>query len=198
MDYDKFNAYCPELVEQLTLQAPPGYSSVTVVQILRADRAAFMYMAERLTTLKRDARNNSPLEDMLGNIFSHSSVSFHVLPLPRNPNLDRKKTDHPARKRDRPASRDRSNSPALPAGSHKARRASRGKGSKGKGTKGKGPRVPAGLIGKALETRDGKRLCWAFNLAGCNEAEPGQSCRRGLHLCAEVGCQKPHSLREHQ
>ena len=51
------------------------------------------------------------------------------------------------------------------------------------------------LLGEVWTTARGKRLCWDFNLAkGCDLAKPGQACPKGLHLCAEPGCQKPHSL----
>lgn len=82
VDYDKFYAYCSELVEHLTMAPPPGYAPASVQQILRADRAAFLRMAERLAILKRDARNQSPLEAMLATVLSRPSVSFHLLPLP--------------------------------------------------------------------------------------------------------------------
>eukprot|EP00438_Fugacium_kawagutii_P023335 Skav221486 [mRNA] locus=scaffold1514:194152:200600:- [translate_table: standard] len=175
VSYDEFNAYCSELVDHLSIPPPPGYSQVTVQQILRADRAAFLYMAEKLTTLKRDALNHSPLERMLGTVLSHSAVSFHLLPLPQHgarSEPSRKKAAA-ARKRDRAPSRDRSGSPPIPIWNR--RKASKGKG-RGKSKKG-GPRVPEGLLGKALETPDGRRLCWAFNLRGCEDAAPGQSCR---------------------
>eukprot|EP00435_Cladocopium_sp_Y103_P070288 s2538_g35.t1 len=110
VDYDKFNAYCSELVERLTLAPPPNYSPVSVQQVLGADRAAFLYMAEKLSALKRDARNQSPLEKMLASVLSHSSVSFHLLPLPKS-SEPKKKPDTP---RKRVPSRDRSGSPPIP------------------------------------------------------------------------------------
>lgn len=93
-----------------------------------------MYMAEMLTALKRDARNQSPIERPLENVLSHSPVSFALLPLP--------KSETP-RKRDGAFPRDRSGSPPV---WNKSRRASKGK-SKGKKS-GKGPTVPEGLIVK--------------------------------------------------
>ena len=57
---------------------------------------------------------------------------------------------------------------------------------------------PRNLSGKSWSTARGKRLCWDFHLAtGCDLAKPGQACPKGLHLCAEPGCQKPHSLTQH-
>ena len=46
-------------------------------------------------------------------------------------------------------------------------------------------------------------MCYGFNMAvGCNKAQPGQSCDRGLHGCMEpmpdgTACGKPHCLANH-
>eukprot|EP00435_Cladocopium_sp_Y103_P073679 s288_g44.t1 len=75
------NAYHAELIDHLTQPAPPGYSSVSLHQVLRADRQAFMLLSERLTTLKKDGTGKTPLEKELPSVLKHSSVSFHLLPL---------------------------------------------------------------------------------------------------------------------
>ena len=55
------------------------------------------------------------------------------------------------------------------------------------------------LVGKSLETSDGRRICWRYNMSnGCNDAAPGAQCQRGVHVCAEPGCGKPHSLLAHK
>ena len=179
------NAYHAELIDHLTQAPPPGYSSVSIHQVLRADRAAFTYMAEKLTTLKRNQRGQSPLQELIATVLSHPSVSFNLLPLPQG-HATKKKTPPVA---DSPRKRVLDDSPPMPR-----RKAPKGR---GKGKSRKGPRVPQGLIDKSLETKDGRRLCWAYNLGGCNEAAPGEACRRGLHLCAEPGCQRPHPLSQH-
>lgn len=117
---------------------------------------------------------------LLESVSSHSSVSFHVLPLAKQPESKRR-TEAP-RKIERALSRDPSGSPPRPL----RQRVRKGKG-KGKSNR-KGPRVPERFIGKALETPDGPRSCWAFNLNGCADVQPGQACKRGFNLCAEPGC----------
>ena len=65
------------------------------------------------------------------------------------------------------------------------------------GTKGaKFIKMPKQLVGKASETGDGKRLC--YNIDGCPNAEDGEECPRGWHLCCEPGCFKPHPLPKHR
>lgn len=84
VDYDKFNAYCSELIERLSNAPPPNYSPVSVRQVLRADRTAFLYMAEKFSTLERDARNQSLLETMLGTVCRRalSVFTFYLFPNP--------------------------------------------------------------------------------------------------------------------
>ena len=187
------NAYHAELIDHLTHPAPPGYSQVSLTQVLRADRAAFMLMSERLTTLRKDAAGKTPLEKELASVLNHSSVSFHLLPLARGQVQPSPKQPAKPSAPKPGTKRPKSESPTPAAPKAKAKGAG-----KGKKKRGRGPNVPEQLINKAKETKDGRRLCWAFNLpGGCNKAPPGGTCERGAHLCAEVNCQKAHSMQEH-
>ena len=192
--YHVMNTFHAELFDHLHMQAPPGYSQVSLAQILRADRAAWLHIAEKLPSLKRDAHGQLPLEDELQKVLAHPSVSFHLLPLPMKIHPPEKpqpvKPAAPANKRAR--SRTPPKSTATPA-------KGKGKGKGGKSKRGRGPNIPRGLIGKALQTKSGDRLCWAFNLPqGCTDAKPGDKCQKGYHLCAEPGCEQAHSLQNHK
>ena len=188
-DFHVMNAFHADLFDHLHQTPPPGYSRVSLAQLLRADRAAWVLIAERITTLKRDEQGKLPLEAELQQVLSHPSVTFHLLPLPA---AGTTKTASPKPK---PQPR-RSRSPKRPSGPAPSK--GKGKGKKG-GKRGRGPNVPKGLINKKLQTSSGERLCWAFNLdQGCPNAKPGERCNRGIHLCAEPGCEKPHSLQKHQ
>ena len=48
-NYGTMAAYHADLLDHLRLTAPPGYSTVTIQQLLRADRAVFLHLAENLT-----------------------------------------------------------------------------------------------------------------------------------------------------
>ena len=75
-----------------------------------------------------------------------------------------------------------------------------GKGKKGKGKDRAPPKnLPDDLKGKVTLTKTGKRICWNYNLPqGCNSGvRDGQACDRGLHICAEPKCGKPHSMQNH-
>ena len=190
-DYHIMNTYHAELFDHLHLPPPPGYAAVSLAQLLRADRAAWLHIAEKLTTLKRDEHGAAPLEQELQKVLAHPSVSFHLLPLSVKAAAEKpiqpKGPQQPKRTRSRTP-------PRLPGPAPKTK----GKG-KGKNKRGRGPNIPRGLIGKALQTKAGERLCWSFNLGqGCKEAKAGEKCPRGLHLCAEPGCEQAHSLQQHQ
>ena len=56
-------------------------------------------------------------------------------------------------------------------------------------------KAPAALQGMHSKTPEGRRICWAFNLAkGCPN---GDDCPRGLHVCVMPGCYQKHSLCQH-
>ena len=134
--YDVMNAFHAELIDHLTQPTPPGYSPVSLHQILRADRAAFMVMSEKLVTLKKDANGLTPIEKELPKMLTHTSVSFHLLPLAKAAPAD-KPAPKPAAKPER--KRSRSNSRPRPK---PKTRADKGRG-KGKTKKnGRGPNVP--------------------------------------------------------
>lgn len=189
--FHPMNTYHSELFEHIHQAPPPGYSAVSLAQILRTDRAAWVMIAEKISSLKRDPQGALPLET---EILAHPTVSFHLLPLPAKttgaPKQDKTKRD---RSRTPPKAPSAKASPAPSKGHGK------GKGRKGSNKKGRGPNAPKGLINKSLQTDNGERLCWAFNLErGCADAPAGGKCARGLHLCTEPGCQKPHSMQNHK
>ncbi len=59
--YDVMAAYHAGLRDHLHTPPPPGYSAVSVQQILRADRAAFMFLSERLTSLVLEKECHKPI-----------------------------------------------------------------------------------------------------------------------------------------
>ncbi len=145
-----------------------------------------MFLSERMTSLKRNATNQLPMDMALPTILNQPTVAFHLLPL--------------SGATQKASSTTKASNPSK--GSRSPHRQPTGKGKGGpKGRKGKnrGPSIPAGLINKALETPQKQPLCWAHNLPnGCGKAKAGESCAKGTHLCAGPGCFKPHSLQDHR
>lgn len=196
--YETMNAYHAELLSHLQEDAPPGYSNTTVVQVLRADRAVFLHLAEVVTSLKRNANGELPLELELPRALTRPSVSFHLLPLASNvPKAQPAPKANPNNQNKRKHEDARAATKEAPHARGQPSRKGKGKG-KTKSKRGRGPNVPKDLVGKALETQDGRRICWPYNLAsGCSDATPGGQCSRGLHVCAEPGCGNSHSLQNH-
>ena len=67
-------SYHADLLDHLHTPPPPGYSPISIQQILRADRAIFL--AERMTSLKRDAANRIPMDLALPNVLGQAYSSF--------------------------------------------------------------------------------------------------------------------------
>ena len=158
-------SYHADLLHHLhTPPPPPGYSAVSVQQILRADRAAFLFMSERMTSTKRNAINQLPMDLALPAILSQPTVAFHLLPLS--------------------GATQKAASPNKTANPKKRSRSHRQPKGKGKG----GPKgCAAALINKALETQK-QGLQFFYPMV----------CAKGIHLCGEPRCFKPHSLQDHR
>lgn len=198
MSYETMNAYHAKLLSHLQEDAPPGYSNTTVVQVLRADRAVFLHLAETITSLKRTPNGDLPLEVEVPKAITRPSVSFHLLPLatqtPKSAPAAKASPSNPNKRKHEETLQ----TPKVPPSSRgQPSRKGKGKG-KSKTKRGRGPNVPKALVGKSLETSDGRRICWPFNLSsGCADAAPGAQCTRGVHVCAEPGCGKSHSMQSH-
>ncbi len=76
---ERYNQF---LLGYLQMSPPPGYSGVSMEQILRADRAAWLRISEKLTTLKRSAGGDLPLDQALQEIEGDPAVLYHLLPCP--------------------------------------------------------------------------------------------------------------------
>ena len=81
--YSSVVAFNDFLMSQLQVEPPPGYASITVPQVLEADRAAWLRMAEKLPKgLRRTAAGELPMDSVLPSLESDPKVVFHLLPLP--------------------------------------------------------------------------------------------------------------------
>ena len=186
--FNTINKYHQALAQRLQEPPPPGYSKVSLQQLIRADRAVFLRASELTTTLKRSAGGQLPLDNILSTILLDPSVAYHLLPLPVSSSSGAESSKE--------GKRPGSDASAAQRGAKLQRL---GKKSGGSGASKKTNfAVPKELVGKLHQTPKGHRLCWSFNLpCGCADAKPGGKCARGLHLCAEPGCLKPHSLQQH-
>eukprot|EP00435_Cladocopium_sp_Y103_P046785 s1511_g13.t1 len=177
------------LLDQLQTPSPPGYRQPTMEQIMRADRAGWIKMSEKVLSLKRKADGSLPLDDALDALQADPSVMFNLMPLPTEKVATQaKQTDHQQgdggggkplriRKNDK-------------AGKNKGK--GKGKGKSKPSAKGK---MPTELIGLHQHTKSGKRMCYNFNMErGCDLAPAGGECGKGLHTC--MRCFGSHSAHQ--
>jgi hypothetical protein len=185
------DAWLKELFSHLTRPAPPGFTSPSLQQLIRADRELFTKMAEMTRTgITARADGTLPLDKAMKDLMFSAVVQFNLLPLPSSA----------ARQVSQTSTEQYNKRPASSSSNEPSKKFKGGKPSKG-GGKGKGkssvPAMPAELRGMYYKTKDGKSICFAFNMpSGCQNADG--SCPKGLHVCCKPGCQKSHSLREHR
>lgn len=173
---ERYNTF---LMSHLQEAPPPGYARVSIHQVLQADQQAFLKLAEKLPGgIRRRADGTLPLDVEIPALEHSSRVTFHLLPLPSQ---EAKRTSSTVTT---------DTDPSI----NKWARKGKGKG-KGKPPKG----LPDALKDKVTVTKTGKRICWMYNLPeGCKSGvKDGQSCDRGLHICAEPRCGKAHSMQKH-
>ena len=172
-------------------QSPaPGFQKVSQTQLLRADRQAFVRLAEMHTgSLQVQAHQaGKPLDPHIEKLETDMSVTYFLLPIPSGSQASSSSTgdkaDKTNKKRAEPASTQSGDKPPKqPKG--------RGKGAN------KGKRrepVPQALKGMQSRTPQGEAICFGYNLGTC---KLGSSCQR-KHVCAVPGCYKNHPQTEHQ
>ena len=173
--------YIDTLFRHMTREAPAGYRQMSLQQVIQADKAVFAKLAEVGAAIRRDSLGVRPLDRSVVDALHSYEVSFHLFPLAIP---EKVKTGE---WRESPYWNNQSK---RDKGSKGDRREDKGKG-KGK-RKAKGKRsehlstwMPPGLKGGRPVDKDGKAICFNYNLNNCSAAEPGQDCARGRHVCCK-------------
>ena len=179
------------LFDHLHRAAAPGYQWPDLAAILRADRQAWLLLAEEVTTFAVLPDNSMALDKRLLELKMHPEVAFHLLPRPAS--VKRTADGDPKTTTTTPST------PSYkPKGGGKNRKGT-GKGKKGTKNALRTPPMPRELLGHAHLTKTGEPICFDFNMVhGCTKAKNGQKCPKGAHVCCRKGCGKPHSLSDHK
>ena len=184
--------YVSYLFHQFTQEPPPGFSKITIAQILRADREAFNQASETCPHIRSHGDGTRPLDDVFRNIFQMHQVSFHLLPTVASKKIEKEPNKYhwaPYGGHD--------DSPGYLKG--------KGKGKKGKQKGGKGkqkgasyrqwePPVPMALRegGGVANDPSGQAICFGYNMGVCKDAPDGAECPKGRHVCCKKGCFQLH------
>jgi hypothetical protein len=181
LPYAKSEEYHAFLFSLTTMEPPPRFMHIDVVQILNADRAIWSRMGEHTSAgISIRPSGEYPIELALALARAHPMVACLLQPLPKPAGGSNKQA------RDGPYSTkgDRGNQSKGKGKGQKAK--GKGKGEKGK-SKGKSGPMPHALIGCKSKTADGSRICFDFNLqGGCSREVSNGKCSAGAHACA--GC----------
>lgn len=185
ISFDVSRRYCDKLLRHLDREPPPGYMPTTLSQLIKADKEVWAKLAEAGSNIRRDGTGNLPLNDLLLRTLESYEIAFYLLPMMSGSSGSG--SHYKGHGKDGAPYR------SHPFG-HYDDRKGKGKGKKGKGKKGRDGHVqtwvPPRLRGGKPVDNAGQPICFNYNLEGCDAAQPGQACPRGLHICCK--CFKVH------
>ena len=164
---------------ELTLRpAPKGFQSVSLGQLVSADKQLFVLAAHALEgRLGSSSSSARPLDAEIQRLSVSHEVTQFLMPLPGREAPP--KLDEPPPKIPRLEVTD-------PTGP--------GKGTPPKKTGGAGKlQIPQGC---AARDAKGRPNCFGYNLGTCKLKVSKGRCARGYHQCWRVGCNKPHPFSE--
>jgi len=198
MSYEKHDLLVNKLIEAYFKEPLPGYARVSLAQLARADVEAFRLLAKKVVGgIKRDSANERPCDKAIVQVLEHTDFLTALQCMPATTNSQNQSANKRSQGNEENEDEPKKKKPRLSQRQRKAAAAAEAKAAAAKG-KGKGTvKMPQGLIGKHNVTQDGKRICYAYNLSGCRDAEAGGQCAKGWHVCCEPGCYAPHSLSAH-
>ena len=190
--FETFNSWVNWMFQTIRQQPPPGFNKPSLTQLLRADRQSLIRLQEQSRGgIKPLADGTRPLDDLVKNLINDHTVSFHLLPTQAPVRAPAGDQDHSWKKKQ---GWENANKWGKKQVWQQYNKASSGSGSKGYGKN--GGKLPQALKGCASTTPQGERICFAFNINGCDKCKPGETCDRGKHVCAIKGCHGNHSKSE--
>jgi hypothetical protein len=194
LEYANHELWVTKLFTLRLRSAPAGHNRVTLDQLLTADRALFVRLAELTRAGIVPAANGiRPLDVVFQATMVEQEIVQLLMQLPGTSSSSSKRALENAD--DTP--------PWQGDGKNKKRKGSPGKsggkgGKSGKGAKnGKSqsqpPSLPAGLEGSS-RTPEGSHICFSYNFGKCDPKSSG--CNKGKHVCTK--CFGSHPFAEHK
>lgn len=163
--YGTHDKWVQTLMTSLTNEPPPGFSKISMEQVIRADKHIFTLMAQEISgSLKATVAGVLPMDEKLLALKVDPRITMYLLPLPKNvkvaPSADVEEKPDKVK-------------PPKPVPKKKARPSPKAK-----------SKCPGELQGYNQLNPDGVPVCWAFNMAsGCSETTSNGRCKKGSHEC---------------
>ena len=164
VDFERHEEWAEKLFTARFREPPQGYCKVSHQQMLNADAQLFVRLAELTRSGTQAVATGRPLDAVWSQAMSDPDVLHLIQPMPTPP---------PSHKEHR----------SQPYGPNPRRLKGEGKGKKG-GV------LPLALKHGVANTKNGKPLCFDYNLGKCTRKVTRGACAKGLHLCCMKDCQK--------
>jgi hypothetical protein len=201
-----------------------GFLPVSIDQLLEADQIIWglLYKKTRDGIKKRNLLVR-PLEAALPAVLAHLDVQMALMPrqgaAPRSQPAETPKADLPSKLVSALQKQidDLKRASAISGAFNGASSSAAGAGKQGpkaelpmsrgqkrkqaiESTENRPVRLPKGLEGCSTVSNAAtskKRMCFSYNMTGCNKAKPGGTCVKGVHLCMKTvggeACSMPHA-----
>ncbi|CAE7222555.1 unnamed protein product [Symbiodinium sp. CCMP2592] len=164
--YTVLETWVQSLFSRMQREPPAGYHSVSLSQVMAADRELFQLLSHNLMgQIQASAGAARPLDLEIESLSKSTDVLVHLLPLRPHPD------------------------PKLPHKTPKGK--GKGKAADQNQDDGKAPKytLPDGCVPKS---EDGKPWCFLWNQGRCKFKNPKKGrCPRGFHGCYYRGCGRP-------
>jgi hypothetical protein len=174
--FTTLDLWTQKLFEKMNEQPLANYRSISVEQIINADKALWVKLSnETRGKLQPKTGEAKAFDTAVTRLCAHPEVLQHLAPLQSSTSS---RPDQPPSSFQGPKGK----------GSYQAD----GKGKQGKG-KGKTPGPGIQVPDNCEIFVDGKQLCKRWQIGRCTaKVKPGKRCMVGYHMCWKKGCHKNH------
>jgi hypothetical protein len=184
--FNTLNHWIQRLFECMSRTPPPGYASISLDQILAADREIFKLVSDAtsaaVTPLPGGVR---PVDPVFERFSTSPEVMFFILPLPsKSGSTNTSRSDEGNWVRTNTFDK----KPKGDKGGGKGKKSNKGNGKSQNS-------LPDGCVPKW----NGKPICYSFNRGYCTRVKPGKRCQYGFHVCFKKDCHRltPHTECSH-
>ena len=185
IDFGVFQKWVQYLFQMMRQPAPPGFKQPSITQLLRADRQAFVRMQEMTRTgIRPLADGTRPLDAIVEDLPRDHTVMYYMMPTQAE-KAGKPAAKQPEKKEPWKAWGQGNKQQTKTTWQTKQTWKQKNTASSGTG------KLPLALQG-CVSAVNGKRICFAYNIDGCDKAEAGAECPKGWHLCATKGCGEKH------